>query len=266
LITSISNPATFNNEQLQIAETALSQAVALWESKITGYQDGIALEEIPITVSGSTTGFASAQVVRSTFQGGFHLTTEGRINVNVEILEPFSDFEGTGLNVIDELMAHEIAHALGFGTHWIANGVYQLDSGRYTGEFALAAYRSEFDPAAEFVPVELAGGPGTRNSHWDQLMRSSAEEGDPSDPFSLDPRVGITDMLGRDLALELMTGAIDPDFGEPFLSRTTIQSMRDIGFTVVPEPSSFAICCTVVIATAVGRGYFRRRRGLRGRP
>jgi hypothetical protein len=48
--------------------------------------------------------------------------------------------------------------------------------------------------------------------------------------------VGITDAQGRDLGLELMTGAIDPDYGEPFLSRTTVQSLRDLGFRVVPEP------------------------------
>jgi hypothetical protein len=30
----------------------------------------------------------------------------------------------------------------------------------------------------------------------------------------------------------LMTGAIDPDYGEPFLSRFTVESMRDLGYTV----------------------------------
>ena len=29
-----------------------------------------------------------------------------------------------------------------------------------------------------------------------------------------------------------MTGAIDPDYGEPFLSRFTVESMRDMGYTV----------------------------------
>ncbi|HEX6963339.1 MAG TPA: hypothetical protein VF175_15840, partial [Lacipirellula sp.] len=36
----------------------------------------------------------------------------------------------------------------------------------------------------------------------------------------------------RDRGLELMTGAIDPDFGEPFVSRFGVESMRDLGYTV----------------------------------
>ncbi|MBL7373652.1 hypothetical protein INQ23_30490, partial [Escherichia coli] len=51
----------------------------------------------------------------------------------------------------------------------------------------------------------------------------------PNDQWSLSPLTGITDAQGRDLALELLTGALDPDYGEPFLSRTTVQSLRDLG-------------------------------------
>jgi len=72
-------------------------------------------------------------------------------------------------------------------------------------------------------------------------MRSSPQEGNPSDPWSLSPLTGITDSQGRDLGLELMTGAIDPDYGEPFLSNMTVQSLRDLGYTVVPEPSSWSL-------------------------
>ena len=63
-------------------------------------------------------------------------------------------------------------------------------------------------------------------------MRSSVQEGNPNDPYSLDPRIGITDQYGRDLGLELMSGAIDPDQGEPFISRTTVESLRDLGYVV----------------------------------
>jgi uncharacterized protein (TIGR03382 family) len=63
-------------------------------------------------------------------------------------------------------------------------------------------------------------------------MRSSPQEGNPSDPFSLDPRVGVTDAYGHDRGLELMTGAIDPDWGEPFVSRFGVEAMRDLGYTV----------------------------------
>ena len=60
------------------------------------------------------------------------------------------------------------------------------------------------------------------------------EEGNPNDPWSLSPQTHIVDARRRDLALELMTGAMDPDYGEPFLSRTTVESMVDLGYAVAP--------------------------------
>jgi hypothetical protein len=87
--------------------------------------------------------------------------------------------------------------------------------------------------------------------HWDQTMRSSPDEGNPSDPFSLSPLTGITDVYGRDLGLELMTGAFDADYGRPFLSRTTIQSLRDLGFTVVPEPAAWSMIFLAIICQTI---------------
>jgi hypothetical protein len=121
---------------------------------------------------------------------------------------------------------------LGIGTLWISNGDYVSNTFQYTGVHGTAAYQAEFNQATPFIPVENAGNSGTQNAHWDQLMRSSQQEGNPNDPFSLSPLVGVTDQYGRDRGLELMTGAIDPDYGEPFISRFTVQSMRDMGYTV----------------------------------
>ena len=169
-------------------------------------------------------------------------------------IEPFADWQGIGadgLNFVDELMAHETGHVLGIGTLWESNGVYVNYSFQYTGQYGVAAYRDEFDAEATFVPVENAGNSGTPNAHWDQRMRSSSQEGNPNDPWPLSPLTGVTDRFGRDRALELMTGAIDPDYGEPFLSNTTIQSLRDLGYTVVPEPSAGALAMGVVLAALV---------------
>lgn len=254
----VTNPGTFSLNQKVILDEAIADAEALWESKIAGYQPGISLSGIYITVTGNFTGLASAGVTGNTVQGGYQLTTSGHISVNINELENFADWDGTGRNVVDELMAHEIGHVLGIGTQWTANGVYTFGSGEYTGASGVAAYRREFDADATFVPVELAGSVGTANSHWDQLMRSSVQEGLPSDPFSISPLLGITDQFGRDLGLELMTGAIDPDYSEPFLSRMTVRSLRDLGFTVVPEPSTAMMQGAVV--TWAGCGLRRRRR------
>jgi hypothetical protein len=237
---SISDPGgLFNAAQLSILNDALIRVERMWETVITGYQPGISIAAVPISVQPTTAGLAAANFTRTTLQGGFRLATAGFININVNEIHNFASWQGivtnpafTGRNYIDELLAHETGHVLGVGTLWDDNGIYVNNTFQYTGQHGLAAYKAEFDPTATFVPVENAGNPGTPNAHWDQLMRSSPQEGNPSDPFSLDPRVGVTDPYGRDRALELLTGAIDPDHGEPFISRFGVEAMRDLGYTV----------------------------------
>ena len=118
-------------------------------------------------------------------------------------------------------------HAVGSTT------AFTFNTFQYTGQHGLAAYQAEFDPAATSCPVENAGNAGTPNAHWDQLMRSSPQEGRRRRrPVLLDPRVGVTDQYGRDRGLELMTGAIDPDYREPFVAASRVESMRDLGYAV----------------------------------
>lgn len=225
----------FDANERTILDAALVRVERMWETVITGYQQNISVGGIPISVSPTTSGLASASYSGTTLQGGFTISTGGFININVNEIENFANWQGAGANgrnYIDELLAHEVGHVLGVGTLWVGNGVYATNTFHYTGTYGLAAYQAEFHQAIAFIPVENAGNPGTPNAHWDQLMRSSSQEGNPSDPWSLDPRVGVVDQDGRDRGLELMTGAIDPDYGEPFLSRFTVESMRDLGYTV----------------------------------
>ena len=225
----------FTTNERDILDAALARAERMWETVITGYQPTIIIGSIPISIYPTTTGLAAATYSTPTYQGGFTLATQGFININVNEIENFANWQGVGANgrnYIDELLAHEVGHVLGVGTLWVGNGVYETNTFHYTGVYGLAAYQAEFNQTVAFVPVENAGNPGTPNAHWDQLMRSSPQEGNPSDPWSLDPRVGVVDQYGRDRGLELMSGAIDPDYGEPFLSRFTVESMRDLGYTV----------------------------------
>jgi len=249
---SITNPGSLNASQLSILQNAVAEAETRWESLITGYAPGISLASVSVQVFPTpSTAFAEAFVNSSVTQAGYSLTTTGLVAINPNTISAFGSWDGSGptppntqfvgVNYIDDLMMHEIGHVLGIGTQWTANQLYVQGSGQYTGTHGVNAYRNEFDSTATFIPVELAGGPSARNVHWDQLMRSSPEEGNPSDPWSLDPRIGIVDSMGRDLGLELMSGALDPDYGEPFVSQTTIYSLRDLGFTVVPEPSGLAL-------------------------
>jgi hypothetical protein len=233
---SISDPnGFFTPTKLAILNDAITHVERMWETMITGYRPGITIPTVPITIQPTDSGLASASFSGSTSQGGFQLPTSGFINVNYLEVENFANWQGpgaNGLNFIDELLAHETGHVLGIGTLWVSDNVYVTDSFHYTGANGLAAYKAEFDPSATYVPVENAGSPGTPNAHWDQRMRSSVQEGNPNDPWSLDPRVGVVDSMGRDRGLELMTGAIDPDFKEPFIARFTVQSLRDLGYKV----------------------------------
>lgn len=226
---------SFGPAQLTVLNDAIARTERIWETIITGYQPGVGIASVPIAIYPVNVGLAAANYTSTTFQGGYWLATSGFVNVNSNEVLNFANWQGPGANgrnYIDELLAHEVGHVLGIGTLWDDNGLYLQGTHRYTGAHGLAAYRTEFDSAALWVPVENAGNPGTPDSHWDQRMRSSQQEGNPADPWSLDPRVGVVDGYGRDRALELMTGAIDPDYGEPFISRFGVEAMRDLGYTV----------------------------------
>ena len=148
-------------------------------------------------------------------------------------------------NTFYSVVLHEMAHVLGIGTLWTANNnlngttynLYNSGSGQYTGPNALAQWQSEFNlPSATFVPVELGGGSGTANGHWNEN----------------DGGGGLTGIVsvanGMDFTNELMTGWASDNF---FVSGTTLGGLDDLGYIVdyskagvvihtvtVPEPSS----------------------------
>lgn len=98
---------------------------------------------------------------------------------------------------------HEIGHSLGIGTIWDFKGLL-LGAGTgnpsFTGVNARREYRTLGGTGN--VPVENTGGPGTRDSHWRETTFDN----------------------------ELMTGFINS--GTNPLSRVTIGSLRDLGYSV----------------------------------
>ena len=248
-------------------ENAINVAEMIWEGVVTGYQPGVNIGGIDVTVvPTAATGLADSQVTGTVTEGGFVLATDARIRINPAAINFWSSWDGTGptppntefvgVNFLDDIMVHEMGHALGIGNLWTHNNLYVTGTGHYTGEHGLEAFVAEFDASATSVPVELAGGPARANFHWDQIVRSSTEEGDPLDPWPLDPRIGITNDQEHDFAFELMTATFDPDYGEPFISETTLHSLRDLGFTIVPEPGS----TTLLIVGASLLASWRRQR------
>ena len=107
---------------------------------------------------------------------------------------------GTWTNVI----LHEIGHILGIGTLWSLLGL-KNGAGDYIGVHGLAEYRAlAGNPSAASVPIEHDGGSGTAGAHWDE------------DTFNA----------------ELMTGFAESS-GIPMpISRMTVGSLQDLGYSV----------------------------------
>ena len=216
-------------------QTAFSSAKIFWENIITGYQpgvqtsgrfgmSGITIDTTSIATDGvgGVLGSAGPQNLRSL--GGYTLATTGAMNFDSADL---GNMDANG--ILENIIKHEMAHVIGFGSLWQNNNLYIADSGQYTGSEGLTTYQAEFDSAANFIPVELDGGPGTANGHWN-------EEGGLN-------LTGITDSNGNDMRDELMTG-IFYNNGKTFFSDTTIASFQDLGYTVsfpvaVPVPAAF---------------------------
>ena len=230
-------------------EAVFSQAEVIWEGVITGYQDpganltlDIDAEGAPIDGVGGILGSAGPTFGRLISGSSFFVATHGEMTFDSADL---ANMETSG--VLDEVIMHEMGHVIGFGTLWSASDwtggsittaqeVYTSGSGQYTGADGLAAYQSEFSqPGASFVPVELGGGAGTANGHWDEVNGGAG-------------LTSIVDGLSRDMQSELMTGWLN---SPTFMSQTTIHSLEDIGYTVIPEPATLVMLVMALLAFAV---------------
>jgi hypothetical protein len=182
-----------------------------------GYVDDLLIDASIIFIDGpgGILGLAGPDAFRS----GSGLPFHGEMEIDsADVAQMFSN--GTLYNVI----LHEMGHILGFGTLW---DQFDLLTGyQYTGVNALAEYRLLTGNSSEsYVPVENNGGPGTAGAHWEE------------DIFDA----------------ELMTGYIeDPGITMP-LSRATIASLADLGYTV-PPPLGDVLWQHIdgIVATGVG--------------
>lgn len=191
----------------------IAQAESFWESKLTSYAQevsfpaGLTIHASGVTRDGVGGVLGSAGPQTAYYENSLYYASTGRMEFDVADLGWLESN-----NSLYTVMAHEMAHVIGFGTLWTYNNLYVNGSGRYTGQHALNAYRAEFDPTATFVPAELDGGPGTADGHWDESWLGGSSD--------------------------IMTGYLE---GVTTLSNTTLSSFRDLGYAValnqLPTPT-----------------------------
>jgi hypothetical protein len=232
------NPAYLS--MFQSAET-------IWEQIIPSYTDGdqgmavisgITIDASITVIDGAGGILGSAGPTYGAYDdSGYLLATNGEMKFDE------ADVGGLGANLVTVIL-HEMGHVLGLGTLWTYNGLYVSGSGQYTGANGLAAYQAEFNqPSATFVPVELGGGGGTANGHWN--------EGDGGGATGF-----FSSISGADMRYELMTGWLNTD--QPyFISNVTRGSLQDLGYNAVliPETSTSLLACMACATVS-----FRRRR------
>lgn len=159
------------------------------------------------------------------------LPIAGILILDVADLEP-----RVGSSTLTGLIFHEMGHILGFGTLWggdLTSGL-QSDSSSFTGEAAVAEYRAI--GGVGNVPLETTGGDGTRDSHWAESVFDR----------------------------EVMTGFIEQTGTFMPLSRITIASMADLGYTVdLTAADSFSLMVALLAPDALrdNMGYDHILRG-----
>ncbi len=122
--------------------------------------------------------------------------------------------------LLEDVILHEMAHVMGFGTVWGSLALLQYDTTnvifpcwqetnaepRFVGAQAVAEYQ-DLGGVGDTVPVEDGWGQGTECSHWEE----------------------------EDFDNELMTGFIDSALDTNPLSAMTVESFEDVGYTVDPS-------------------------------
>ncbi len=121
--------------------------------------------------------------------------TSNSLPATAQMKFDIADVDAMGLDAFADVVLHEMAHSLGFGSIWDRLGL--VTNGLYTGQNALDEFLA-MGGSGSGIPVELDGGSGTAGSHWDEetfdneLMTGYINEG--SNPFSAMSAAVFADM------------------------------------------------------------------------
>ena len=192
--------------------SAFNAAARRWAQVIVGdladvRDDGLVIDDVHIDVAareidgrGGMLAQASPSAYREGAAPGGNLPYRGFVEIDSADI---AALESAG-QLLD-VLTHEMAHVLGFGTAWEQAGLLRDTGGtnpRFTGAVATAQYNAIFGRNETGVPVENDGGPGTHDTHWRESVFGS----------------------------ELLTGYIDK--GKNPISRVTVGSLADLGYVV----------------------------------
>ena len=144
-----------------------------------GYIDGV----------GNVLGQAGPTAVR----------TQGSLPATATMKFDSADVADMGAVVFQDVVIHEMAHSLGFGSIW--DRLSLVTNGQFTGQNAVDAYHS-MGGQASGIAVEQEYGAGTAGSHWDEETFDN----------------------------ELMTGFINS--GENYFTKMSAASFADLGYVL----------------------------------
>lgn len=186
------------------------KAAQRWESIIVGdlpnaMYNGVAVDDLLIEANGASIDGASGVLAQANWDKlrdtGSQLPVHGHVVVDYADL---ASLQADGR--LQRVIEHEIGHVLGIGTLWESTGLLTgkgTSNPRYTGAGGSAEWRA-LSGSSSGVPVENVGATGSRDSHW---------------------RESVFDE-------ELMTSRVESAGRRMPISRMTIASLRDLGYTV----------------------------------
>lgn len=225
ITTAFSLDVRFIGTPTTLVQTAFTEAVRRWRQIIIGHvHDVVANVNLgsscdtwlprinetvrDVVIYARTTPIDGAgSILGQAYVCGYNTSN----NMPVIGVMEFDEADMPGLiarGTLNDVILHEMGHVLGFGTLWDAGRSLLVGAGSADPYFVGAAARTEFTAmntvpySGNPVPIENSGGSGTRDSHWRESL----------------------------LQDELMTGFLSGPTRP--LSRLTIASLRDMGYTV----------------------------------